>query len=103
MLRCLGNANAAGFLLRYYILGNLRDGYRIRITESGGTSPEQSEQYISRRPIQAVRLVFKLRRCSVFPENLSEILDDIHCEKAGQQRRILEKIPFARAGEKIRV
>lgn len=99
MLKFLGNAQLSGFGLKYYVFGNRRDGYSIRITEKSGT---KAEQYVSRRLIETVRLAYKLRRYSVFPENLSEILEDIHySEMDPKLPHILRDVSYKNASEKI--
>jgi hypothetical protein len=99
MLRFFGNAQLSGFGLKYYVFGNRRDGYSIRITEKGGAN---AEQYVSHRLIETVRLAYKLRRYSVFPENLSEILDDIHySEMDPRPHHILQDVSYENASEKI--
>ena len=74
MVRYLGSANVPGICVKYFVFGNRRHGYSIRISEENG---ECEYRFVSPKLSEALDLASKLCRCSVFPENLSEILDDL--------------------------
>lgn len=74
MVKFLGSADLPGVSLKYYVFGSRRSGYGIRILRDNG---ECVNQYVSRRLSDVLDLACQLRRCSVFPDNLSEILEDL--------------------------
>lgn len=74
MVKFLGSADLPGVCLRYYVFGNHREGYGIRILKDNG---ECANQYVSRKLSEVLDLASRLRRCSVFPDNLREILEDL--------------------------
>ncbi|MCI1956646.1 MAG: DUF6514 family protein [Oscillospiraceae bacterium] len=74
MVKFLGSADLPGVCLKYYVFGNHREGYGIRILRANG---ECANQYVSRKLSEVLDLAYQLRRCSVFPDNLGEILEDL--------------------------
>jgi hypothetical protein len=76
MVKFIGSVDFPGICLKYYVFGNYRDGYGIRIWKESG---ECTNQYVSRNLLQVLNLACQLQRCSVFPANLCEILDDLRC------------------------
>lgn len=74
MVKFLGSADLPGVCLKYFVFGNHRDGYGVRILEGNG---ECADQYVSRKLSEVLDLASKLRRCSVFPDNLGEIMEDL--------------------------
>lgn len=81
MVRFLGYARLPGFCLKYFVFGNNRNGYCIRIVEKDDNWESQVEQYVSKKLSDTLFLAYKLRRCSVFPENLPEILEDLRFDQ----------------------
>ncbi len=79
MVRFVGRADLPGVCLKYYVFGNHREGYGIRISEEKGNC---ADQYISRDLTEVLCLAWQLRRCTVFPENLCEITEDLLFEAA---------------------
>ena len=79
MVRYVGNADIPGVCLKYFVFGNRRCGYSIRITEESGGC---EHCYVSSKLSEVLDLAYKLRKCSVFPENLREILEDLQFVKA---------------------
>ena len=73
MIKCIGSAELPGVYLRYYVFGNRRSGYGIRIAKAN----EECTQYVSKNLLKVLDLARKLRRCTVFPYNLREIIDDL--------------------------
>lgn len=98
MVKFLGYAKLSGVCLRYYVCGNNRDGYCIRIVEKNGDSQEQVEQYVSQKLPETVYLAYKLRRCSVFPENLPEILEDMRFDQSGHPSPLSASFPHESSG-----
>lgn len=78
VVRFVGEANLPGICLKYYVYGSHRDGYGISISEVGA---ESVKLFVSSHYSPVLRLAEKLRRCSVFPENLQEILEDLQVER----------------------
>lgn len=74
MVRYVGNAEVPGICLKYFVFGNRRHGYSIRILNSDGVC---AHHFISPKLTKTLDLADKLRRCVVFPENLLEILEDM--------------------------
>lgn len=83
MIYCLGHSNPAGAELWYFVTGCLKSGYGILIREWNG---EETKAFVSFSFSRTVRLARKLRRCSVFPENLPEILEDLRCATPAAHR-----------------
>lgn len=73
MVRYIGSIEIPGFYLRYYVYGNLQTGYGIRIRSMPG---ETACYVVSRDLLSVFGLARRLMRCSVFPENLEEIIAD---------------------------
>lgn len=87
MVKFLGSANLPGVCLKYYVLGNHREGYGIRILEGNG---ECANQYVSRKLSDVLDLACQLRRCSVFPDNLEEILEDLqYGDESDDRKKVL--------------
>lgn len=87
MVRFLGSAALPGVCLKYYVFGNRREGYGIRVLEGTG---ECANQYVSRKLSDVLDLAYQLRRCSVFPDNLGEILEDLrYCECMDSTKKVL--------------
>lgn len=74
MFRFIGCADIPGICLKYYVYGNRRKGYGIKITCSNS---DCTEQFISRNLLRVLDLANQFCRCKVFPENLCEILEDL--------------------------
>lgn len=74
MIKYIGSSEVPGVFLRYYVFGDRKNGYSIQITER---NDEKSCQYVSRNLFQVLELADKLRRNSVFPCNLGEIMEDL--------------------------
>lgn len=74
MVRYIGRAEVPGFCLKYYVLGNPKTGYSIRIMEQ---NQENSCHYVSGNLFEVLQLAAKLRRNLVFPTNLCEIIEDL--------------------------
>lgn len=79
MVRYLGSADVPGVNIKYFVFGNRRHGYSVRISEENG---ECEYRFVSPKLSEALDLANRLRRCTVFPENLSEILEDLQFAKA---------------------
>lgn len=73
MRKCVGNVAFEGKRLQYYVFGNLKTGFGIEIVE---TKIERANHLVSGRLEPALNLAKKIRRGTVFPENLNEILED---------------------------
>lgn len=78
MVKYVGNADVPGFSVKYFVFGNRRSGYGIRIIEKDGGC---EHCFVSARLSEALDLAYKLRKCSVFPENLGEIMEDLQFVK----------------------
>jgi len=74
MFRFVGCADIPGICLKYYVYGDRRKGYGIRIIRSENDS---TELFVSRNLSKSLNLASQLCRCKVFPENLCEILEDL--------------------------
>lgn len=72
---CVGNIELQGRHLKYYVFGSRSTGYGVEITESW---VERADQIVSKDFEKTLNLAQKLQRCSVFPANLDEIIED--CE-----------------------
>lgn len=77
MIKYVGCADMPGICLKYYVFGNRREGYGIKITQ---TESESTNQYVSRNLLKVLNLASQLCRCKVFPANLCEILEDLNYE-----------------------
>jgi hypothetical protein len=77
MLRFIGCAEIPGNCLKYYVFGNRRKGYGVKITCS---NTECTDYLISRNLFKVLNLANQFYRCKVFPENLCEILEDLNYE-----------------------
>lgn len=73
MIKFIGHADIPGKVLKYYVFGTRKSGYWVRIC----SSEETSEQFFSRNLSETLALADQLRRCTVFPFNLSEIIEDM--------------------------
>ena len=73
MVKYVGCTEFPGFRLKYYVYGNQRIGYGIRIRSLSG---ETACCRVSRDLLKVFDLARRLMRCSVFPENLEEIIVD---------------------------
>lgn len=74
MFRFVGCADIPGICLKYYVYGDRRKGYGIKIIRSENDFVGLS---VSRNLFKVLDLACQLRRCKVFPENLCEILEDL--------------------------
>lgn len=74
MLKYVGCADMPGICLKYYVFGNHRKGYGIKIIR---TETESVDMYVSRNLMKVLDLADQLCRCQVFPTNLCEILEDM--------------------------
>jgi hypothetical protein len=74
MKRCVGYIELQGKRLKYYVYGTRGGGFGVEITE---TCIEKAEKEVSQSFVTALDLAERLRRCSVFPANLNEILEDL--------------------------
>jgi hypothetical protein len=74
MFRFVGCADIPGICLKYYVYGNRRKGYGIKIIRS---DTEFERHLVSRNLFKVLGLAYQFRRCKVFPENLCEILEDM--------------------------
>lgn len=79
MVKYLGNAEIPGVCVKYFVFGNRRSGYSIRIIGEDG---DCEHCFVSSKLSEALDIAYRLRRCSVFPENLEEILEDLQYIKA---------------------
>lgn len=77
MIKFLGRAEMPGVCLKYFVFGNRRDGYGIRIKNENG---ETKNQFVSNKLSYTIALGNQLRRCFVFSETLPEILEDLQVE-----------------------
>lgn len=73
MIKFIGHANIPGTVLKYYVFGNRKKGYWVKIC----SSEETSEEFFSRNLSETLALADQLKRCTVFPFNLSEIIEDM--------------------------
>lgn len=74
MKKYVGNIELQNAILKYYIFGGYRKGFGIRIVKN---DEECADAIISRNIFRTYRLAKQMRRCSVFPGNLCEIVEDI--------------------------
>lgn len=75
MIKYVGCADMPGICLKYYVFGNRRKGYGIKIIR---TEEESVGLYVSRNLLRVLDLANQLCRCKVFPSNLCEILEDMN-------------------------
>jgi hypothetical protein len=73
MRKCVGCVKLPGRRLTYYVIGNRTLGYGVQITE---TCVEKAERIVCDNLTEAIDLAQELHRCSVFPSNLTEIVED---------------------------
>lgn len=73
MTKFVGSADIPGKVLKYYVFGNRKSGFGVRIC----SGEETSEQLFSRNLSETLALAEQLKRCTVFPFNLSEIIEDM--------------------------
>lgn len=78
MIKYVGCADLPGICLKYYVFGDRRKGYGIKITQR---ESESTGQYVSRNLLKVLNLANQLCRCKVFPTNLCEILEDLNYEE----------------------
>lgn len=79
MVKFLGSADVPGIVLKYFVFGTRRSGYSIRILNRDG---ECANQFVSQNLEEVLSLGDKLKHGAVFPQNLSEILEDLQYEGA---------------------
>jgi hypothetical protein len=80
MKKYVGNFELPNTTLKYYIFGDYRRGFGIRIVKNG---EECADEIISRNIFRTYRLAKLLCRCSVFPGNLCEIVEDLRAGGPG--------------------
>ncbi|QEY35768.1 hypothetical protein FL966_12225 [Caproiciproducens galactitolivorans] len=73
MKKCIGNIALKNCTLKYYVFGNRSTGYGIEIKV---TRVEKAVQIVSYDFGKVMDVAKKLRCGSVFPTNLSEIIED---------------------------
>ncbi len=73
MVKYIGCMECPGFVVKYYVYGNLQTGYGVRICSMSG---ETARCMVSRDLLKVFDLARRLMRCVVFPGNLKEIIDD---------------------------
>ncbi len=74
MRKCVGNIELFGRSLKYYVYGSRSTGFGVEITE---THVEKADGIVSQSFEKALSLAQTLQKCSVFPTNLSEIIEDL--------------------------
>jgi hypothetical protein len=74
LVKFVGNADIPGVNVKYFVFGNRRSGYSIRIIEDDVIS---ENCFVSAKLSETLDIAYMLRRCSVFPENLPEIIEDL--------------------------
>ena len=74
MRKCVGNIELHGRSLKYYVFGSRSAGFGVEITE---TYVEKAEQIVAHNFEEALNVAQTLQKCSVFPTNLSEIIEDL--------------------------
>lgn len=74
MVKFVGNSDIPGVNVKYFVFGNRRKGYSIRIVENNVNS---ANCFVSSKLSETLDIAYMLRRCSVFPENLPEIMEDL--------------------------
>ncbi|MCY1714438.1 DUF6514 family protein [Caproiciproducens galactitolivorans] len=73
MRKCVGNIELCGCTLKYYVFGSRSTGFGIEIKV---TRIEKAVQIVSSDLGKVMDVAKKLRCGSVFPTNLSEIIED---------------------------
>ena len=74
MKKCVGKIELRGRSLNYYVYGSRDTGFGIEITE---TYVEKADGIVSQSLDKALNLAQTLQKCSVFPTNLQEIIEDL--------------------------
>jgi hypothetical protein len=74
LVKFVGNADIPGVNVKYFVFGNRKTGYSVRITEADASSVHC---FVSSKLSEALDIAHMLRRCSVFPENLPEVMEDL--------------------------
>lgn len=80
MKKNVGNIELPNMSLKYYIFGDCRRGFGIRIVKNG---EECADEIISKNIFQTYRLARLICRGSVFPGNLCEIVEDFRAGGPG--------------------
>ena len=75
MRKCVGNIELLGKKLKYYVFGSHRTGFGVEITE---IHIERANQIVSTSLEKAISVAQTLQKCSVFPTNLDEIVEDMN-------------------------
>nr|WP_319489072.1 DUF6514 family protein [uncultured Caproiciproducens sp.] len=74
MRKCVGNIELCGSSLKYYVFGSRSTGFGVEIT---ATRVEKADQVVSHDLGTVMDVAQLLQKGSVFPTNLSEIIEDI--------------------------
>ena len=74
MKKHIGNFELPNTRLKYYIFGDCRKGFGILIERN---DEEYANEIVSRNIFRTYRIAKLLCRCSVFPDNLCEIVEDL--------------------------
>lgn len=74
MIKYVGRAELPGICIKYYVVGNQKAGYSIRIVK---LNQEKNCRYVSGNLFETLQLAAKLKRNVVFPGNLCEIMEDL--------------------------
>ena len=77
MKKCVGNIELLGKSLKYYVYGTRDTGFGVEITD---THVEKADGIVSQSFEKALSVAQTLQKCSVFPTNLSEIIEDLRAE-----------------------
>ena len=77
MRKCVGNIKLCGNQLKYYVFGSRSSGFGVEIIE---TRVEKADQLVSQDLGTAMSVAEQLQKGSVFPTNLSEIIEDFQFE-----------------------
>lgn len=80
MNKYVGNFELPDMCIKYYIFGDCRRGFGIRIVKN---ETECADEIVSRNIFRTYRLAKLLCRCSVFPGNLCEIVEDLRAGGPG--------------------
>lgn len=75
MRKCVGTIELLGKCLKYYVSGNRSKGFGVEITE---TYVEKADHFVSENFEKALGVAQTLQKCSVFPTNLSEVIEDLN-------------------------
>lgn len=73
MKKCVGIIELCGNHLKYYVFGSRSTGFGVEIVK---TRVEKADQLVSHDLGTAMNVAEQLQRGSVFPTNLSEIVED---------------------------